>query len=164
VGNIYRNLVNDLPDFVEKYKKFINDSKDDVIAKLERDKSDDEKLKEARQIELKRLELQEQMISELPKLREQMITAVEAIEERIDAMEPTMFGATYRPTLTGAGLGTLRFSDIQLPSYRILDIGEPVKLVSAGEANEATEEEEQTPAREQEEAEDTGESGESKDQ
>jgi DNA repair ATPase RecN len=91
VGNIYRNLVSDLPEWVEKYKKFINESKDDVIAKLQQDKSEDEKVKEARQIELKRLELQEQMITELPKLREELISAFEAIGERIDAIYPYFF-------------------------------------------------------------------------
>jgi hypothetical protein len=90
LGNVYKNLVNDLPEFVDKYKKFINDSKDEVIAKLKQDQSTDENLKAARELELKRLEIHEKMVSDLPKLREELISAFEAIEERIDAMQPQL--------------------------------------------------------------------------
>src|SRR5215204_411390 len=54
LGNVYKKLVDDLPEFVEKYKKFINDSKDEVIAKLQQDQTADENVKSAREVELKR--------------------------------------------------------------------------------------------------------------
>lgn len=86
LGNVYKKLVDDLPEFVEKYKKFINDSKDEVIAKLQQDQTADENVKSAREVELKRLDIQEQMVSELPKLRDELLSSVRAIEERLSMM------------------------------------------------------------------------------
>ena len=109
LGNVYKNFVNDLPEFVERYKKFINDSKDEVIAKLEQDQSTDENVKAAREVELKRLEIQEKMVSELPKLRDQLTAAFEAIEERMTVMQPRITTnyqsqRTYVPHYLGVSL------------------------------------------------------------
>lgn len=85
IGNIYRDLIDDLPEHVAKYKKFITESKDDVIAQLQN--AQDETVRESRQVELKRLEVQEKMINELPQLLDQFRGAFTAIQDRLDAMQ-----------------------------------------------------------------------------
>ena len=85
IGNIYRDLIDDLPEHVAKYKKFITESKDDVIAQLQN--AQDETVRESRQVELKRLEVQEKMINELPQLLDQFRGVFTAIQDRLDAMQ-----------------------------------------------------------------------------
>ncbi len=88
VGDIYKNFINELPDFIEKYKLFISKSKDEVIMELERaNREKDEKLKQAKEMDLRKLAMQEQMLEELPNLREMLIATVNAIQEKLSAME-----------------------------------------------------------------------------
>lgn len=88
VGDIYKGLITELPEYIEKYKKIISATKDSVIAELERaNQIKDEKLKETRELELQRLELQEQMLAELPRLREELIATTEAIQGRVESFD-----------------------------------------------------------------------------
>jgi TolA-binding protein len=86
VGDIYRTLIDDLPEQVTKYKSFVTKMKDDVIQQYEQ--AQDETVKESRKVELQRLELQEKMLSELPKLREELISTLQGIEQRVNAINP----------------------------------------------------------------------------
>lgn len=84
VGNIYRDLIDDLPGQVMKYKAFLNQTKDEVISQLQ--KANDASVQESREVEIRRLELQEKLISEIPKLRDQILSAFQGIEQRLTAV------------------------------------------------------------------------------
>jgi hypothetical protein len=85
IGDIYRTFIDEFPQFIEKYKNFINQTRDDLMTELEQ--ANDQKLKETRQLELRKLEIQDQIVSELPKLKEELVAAVHAFQERMTAME-----------------------------------------------------------------------------
>jgi hypothetical protein len=147
VGNIYRNLIADLPEQVSKYKSFINEMKDDVIKQLE--DAQDETVKESRKVELQRLELQEKMLSELPRLREELVNAVEGIQERVDAMNPGWIqlgpGVSLRPKGAGLRVTNLRTlsRDANLQSRRgaLSDFLLPDTRITAKETEPTTEDE-----------------------
>jgi hypothetical protein len=84
VGNIYRDLIDDLPGQVMKYKTFLNQTKDEVISHLQQ--ANDASVQESRELEIRRLELQEMLISEIPKLRDQILLAFQGIEQRLTAV------------------------------------------------------------------------------
>src|ERR1051326_7395466 len=67
-----------------KYKAFLNQTKDEVISQLQ--KANDASVQESREVEIRRLELQERLISEIPKLRDQILLAFEGIEQRLTAV------------------------------------------------------------------------------
>jgi hypothetical protein len=87
VGDIYKNLINELPDYIEKYKSIIRVTKDEMISELEKaNQLKDEKLKSTTEIELKKIEIQEQIIAELPKLRDELLNTQQAIGQRVDTI------------------------------------------------------------------------------
>jgi DNA repair exonuclease SbcCD ATPase subunit len=131
VGNIYKKLVDELPEYVEKYQKFITASKDTIIAELEQaNQRKDEKLAETRELDLKRIELQEQMLSELPKLRDQLLEGLEAIQERVQAMqEPIPFLNSWEFGHAPMSWPELRlieaypFTDVITPAFERYKVG-----------------------------------------
>jgi hypothetical protein len=87
VGDIYKSLISELPDYIEKYKSIISVTRDEMIAELEKaNQLKDEKLKSMTEIELKKLDIQEQIITELPKLRDELLKTQRAINQRFDTI------------------------------------------------------------------------------
>ena len=87
VGDIYKSLISELPDYIEKYKSIISITRDEMIAELEKaNQLKDEKLKSMTEIELKKLDIQEQIITELPKLRDELLKTQSAINQRFDTI------------------------------------------------------------------------------
>jgi hypothetical protein len=58
------------------------------------------KMKQLRKVELQPLELHEKMLDELPKLREELITTLQGIEQRVNAVNPSrpMIQTLHGPT------------------------------------------------------------------
>lgn len=101
IGNIYRDLIDDLPMQVAKYKIFLNQTKDDVIAQLQQ--ANNASVRESRELEVKRLELQEQIITEIPRLRDQIIASFQGIEQRLTAVPdfvPVTSGVPHKKVTT----------------------------------------------------------------
>jgi hypothetical protein len=97
VGDIYRKLLNDLPADMEKYRSVIASVKDQTIKELELAvQNKDDKLKRMAEINLKELEIQEQLIAELPKLKLEMTDNISVLKQAI-----AKIGA-YLPELTSS--------------------------------------------------------------
>jgi hypothetical protein len=118
VGDIYKGLITELPEYIEQYKKIIQSTKDSVITELEHaNQAKDEKLKETRELELRRLELQEELLAELPKLREELLSTTNAIQNRVEALQPSRKNPFV---LVGHhGLGTTRPLENIINEYRL---------------------------------------------
>lgn len=84
-GEMYRRMLADLPADMEKFKEVISHLKDATIAELEKaNQSKDEKLKGLTELELKKIEVTEKAIQELPALREELLATVAAIQQRVE--------------------------------------------------------------------------------
>jgi hypothetical protein len=100
VGDIYKNLISELPDYIEKYKSIIRVTKDEMISELEKaNQLKDEKLKSMTEIELKKIEIQEQIISELPRLRDELLNTQQAINQRVDNIRLFLVSGSEAETL-----------------------------------------------------------------
>jgi rRNA-processing protein FCF1 len=84
-GEMYRRMLTDLPADMEKFKEVISHLKDATIAELEKaNQSKDEKLKGLTELELKKIEVTEKAIQELPALRDELLATVAAIQQRVE--------------------------------------------------------------------------------
>ena len=69
IGSMYQSFVSDLPKYLDEYKEVIHKTRDEKIAELEKaNQLKDDKLKSLTEIELRKLELQEKAIANLPNL------------------------------------------------------------------------------------------------
>ena len=123
IGNIYRDLIDDLPGQVMKYKTFLNQTKDEVISQLQ--KANDASVQESREVELKRIDLQEKLISEIPKLRDQILLAFQGIEQRLTAVPdfvPVTSGVPHKKVTNALkGLGVIDAEYIDVDEIRGID-------------------------------------------
>jgi hypothetical protein len=88
VGNIYKRLTEELPAEIDKYRSLIMKLKDDQISELEKANQDkDEKLKKTAEIEIEKLNLQQQALEDIPGLRRELITVVTTLEQRLATVE-----------------------------------------------------------------------------
>ena len=84
IGKIYRQLFEELPTEVEKWKVAILKLRDERIVELEKANQDkDERLQKTAQIEIDKLELQRQALEDVPKLVEQFKDTAITIEQRL---------------------------------------------------------------------------------
>jgi hypothetical protein len=161
VGDIYKGLIDELPAYVEKYKEVLRVTKDAVIIELEKaNQAKDEKLKETKELDLRRLELQEQMLAELPKLREDLVNTTNAMQTKLEAMEPPLTKNIRRlriKTFTARMGGRVEWertdrSDFDNDNIVLLPIGQlnqqvPEPFINTGE--NTNEEEEHSPDKEE---------------
>jgi DNA repair exonuclease SbcCD ATPase subunit len=88
VGNIYKRLTEELPGEIDKYRDLITKLKDDQINELKRANQDkDERLQKTAQLEIEKLELQQQALEDIPGLRQEMINIVETLQQRLSTVE-----------------------------------------------------------------------------
>lgn len=88
IGNIYRQLFDELPNEVDKWKVAILKLKNEQIDELEKANQDkDERLKKTVTIELEKLELQQQALEDIPGLRQELIEVVSTLQQRLAVVE-----------------------------------------------------------------------------
>ncbi|MBO0724616.1 MAG: hypothetical protein J2P52_03370 [Blastocatellia bacterium] len=87
IGSMYRQLFEELPVEVEKWKTAIVKLKDERIQELEKANQDkDEKLKKTVEIEIEKLELQQRALDDIPRLRGEMIEVVKTLQQRVSTV------------------------------------------------------------------------------
>jgi hypothetical protein len=87
IGHLYRNLLQDLPEDIQKYKVIIGKLKDEVIKELQdANAQKDAELEELSRLRLEQLELQEKMLGELPKLKADLESSLIELNQRIKAI------------------------------------------------------------------------------
>jgi hypothetical protein len=106
VGNIYKRLTEELPGEIDKYRDLITKLKDDQITELTKANQDkDERLQKTAQIELEKLELQQQALEDIPGLRRELIEVVNTLQQRLSTVDQlATFGRPERMNM-GAGSG-----------------------------------------------------------
>jgi hypothetical protein len=84
IGSIYRHLIQELPEDLERYKTLIAKLKNEMISELERAyQRKDQELAQVTEKRLSEIEGQERIIQELPELRNDLVSTIQSIEERI---------------------------------------------------------------------------------
>lgn len=88
VGALYRKLIDDLPQDIDKYKGVLRTLKDQVIEELEQaNKRKDDRLAELTRSRLDEIRQQEVVLEELPKLRDDLFTTFHTIEARLAVLD-----------------------------------------------------------------------------
>lgn len=91
--DLYKHLINELPEDLEKYRKVLSAVKDDVIKELEEaNNRKDEKLKKISQIRLDEINELDNLLRELPKIKDNMEILVQtqnSIREKLEMFEPS---------------------------------------------------------------------------
>jgi Na+-transporting methylmalonyl-CoA/oxaloacetate decarboxylase gamma subunit len=88
VGNIYKNLIDELPIAVDKYKEIIRKTKETVIEELEKAKqSQDEKLKQVAELRLKEIEVVQPIITQLSSLSENLHYTMNEVRAQLRSLE-----------------------------------------------------------------------------
>ena len=120
IGDIYRGLIKDLPEDLEKYKKIIRLTKDEVIKSLEEaNAKKDIELKKAAELNLQQIESQEKIVQELPELRCSLIEVTKNLSTRLDALSSGSMAqlasnasvATSRPAVKSIALEYLTLAE-----------------------------------------------------
>jgi hypothetical protein len=94
IGKIYRQLFDELPIESEKWKVTILKFKDERIAELEKAIQDkDERLKKTLEIEIEKLEIQQQALEDIPRLREELIEVVNTLQQRLSTVDQLAFSS-----------------------------------------------------------------------
>lgn len=76
IGEIYKNLIKEMPDDLKKYKDFIRESKDSIIEELKiANKEKDEKHRMELETSLSKIQEQQKNISELLDARKKLVEA-----------------------------------------------------------------------------------------
>lgn len=92
MGELYRRLLDQLPDDLEKYKTVLGKLKDEIIKELEdANKRKDDKLASLTKSRLDEITKQEQILNELPQLRETLISTYDDIKRKLvvlDILQP----------------------------------------------------------------------------
>jgi DNA repair exonuclease SbcCD ATPase subunit len=99
IGGIYRQFVEELPSEIEKYKTLLTELKEDQIRQLKKaDEHIDERLKETAEIEIKKLELQQRALDDIPALITQFAEIATTIEQRLSTVDRLVnYMPSYRP-------------------------------------------------------------------
>ena len=87
VGEIYQNLITNLPDAIDKYKKIIEKTMGETIKELE--KANEEKneiLKKSKENELEELKTTKSILNEIPKLYKDMMKLKNEFDIRINSL------------------------------------------------------------------------------
>jgi chromosome segregation ATPase len=109
VGNIYKQLTEELPIEIEKYKALLTKLKDDQITALEKaNQQKDDRLKETAEIEIGKLELQERALNDIPQLRDQLINVVSTLEQRLLIVNQLSAGSEVSPKPTKRTVAEIR--------------------------------------------------------
>jgi chromosome segregation ATPase len=88
IGSIYYQFIDELPSEIEKYKTLLTELKEDQISKLKKaSEHNDERLKEAAEIEIKKLELQQRALDDIPALITQFAEIATTIEQRLSTAD-----------------------------------------------------------------------------
>ena len=88
IGQLYKTLLNELPADIGKYKETLRALKDDLIAELEQaSKAKDQKLKDLANSKLAQIELQEQVLEELPRLRDDIFSSFKSLELKVSVLD-----------------------------------------------------------------------------
>jgi chromosome segregation ATPase len=88
IGSIYRQFIEELPSEIEKYKTLLTELKEDRIRQLKKaSEHEDERLKETAKIEIKKLELQQRALDDIPALITQFAEIATTIEQRLSTVD-----------------------------------------------------------------------------
>jgi len=88
VGGIYRQFIEDLPSEIEKYKTLLTKLKNDQISGLKKaNNHKDERLKETAEIAIKKLELQQRALDDIPALIAQFEEIATTVERRLSTVD-----------------------------------------------------------------------------
>jgi hypothetical protein len=88
IGGIYRQFIEELPSEIEKYKSLLTNLRGDKISELKKaNEYNDERLKEAAEIEIKKLELQQRALDDIPALITQFEEIATTIEQRLSTVD-----------------------------------------------------------------------------
>jgi chromosome segregation ATPase len=88
VGSIYRQFIEELPSEIEKYKTLLSKLRGDQISKLKKaNEYKDERLKETAEIEIKKLELQQRALDDIPALIAQFEEIATTIDQRLSTVD-----------------------------------------------------------------------------
>src|SRR5262245_58896 len=88
VGSIYRQFIEDLPSEIEKYKTLLTTLRGDQISELKKaNEPKDERLKETAEIAVKKLELQQRALDDIPALIAQFEEIATTIERRLSTVD-----------------------------------------------------------------------------
>jgi chromosome segregation ATPase len=99
IGSIYRQFIEELPSEIEKYKTLLTELKNDQIGELKKaNEHKDERLKETAEIEIKKLELQQRALDDIPALITQFAEIATTIEQRLSTVDKLVnYMPSHRP-------------------------------------------------------------------
>ncbi|MBO0857748.1 MAG: hypothetical protein J2P21_04685 [Chloracidobacterium sp.] len=88
IGSVYRQFIEELPSEIEKYKTLLTELKNDQIGELKKAYGNkDERLKDTAEMEIKKLELQERSLDDVPALITQFAEIATTITQRFSAVD-----------------------------------------------------------------------------
>ena len=88
IGNIYRQFIEELPSEIEKYKTLLTKLRGEQISELKKaNEHKDERLKETAEIAIKKLELQQRGLDDIPALIAQFEEIATTIEQRLSTVD-----------------------------------------------------------------------------
>src|SRR5262245_27466078 len=88
VGSIYRQFIEELPSEIEKYKTLLTKLRGDQISELKKaNEYKEERFKETAEIEIKKLELQQRALDDIPALIAQFEEIATTIEQRLSTVD-----------------------------------------------------------------------------
>jgi len=88
IGSIYRQFIEELPSEIEKYKTLLTKLRSDQISELKKaNEYKDERLKETDEIEIKKLELHQRALEDIPSLIAQFEEIATTIEQRLSTVD-----------------------------------------------------------------------------
>ena len=103
IGSIYRRFIEELPSEIEKYKTLLTKLRGDQISELKiANEHKDGKLKETAEIAIKKLELQQRALDDIPALIAQFEEIATTIERRLSTVDqlvnhiPSHLPATWK--------------------------------------------------------------------
>jgi len=87
IGDIYKDLLKEIPDDLKQYKKFIRESKDALITDLKKSiKENNKKHKKEAEDSLVKIHEQEKIINDLIKARNSLISANNVINDGLESI------------------------------------------------------------------------------
>jgi len=99
IGSIYRQFIEELPSEIEKYKTLLTELMEAQINQLKKaNEHEDERLKGTAEIEIKKLELQQRALDDIPALITQFAEIATTIEQRLStAGQLVNYMPSHRP-------------------------------------------------------------------
>lgn len=88
IGQLYKTLLDELPSDITKYREILRALKDELIQELEQaSKAKDQKLKDLTKSKLAQIEIQEQVLEDLPRLRDDIFTNFKSLERKVSILD-----------------------------------------------------------------------------